>query len=265
MPHLIFVPGPGFSSWEEHRVLGPELQREGWTATFWNDPARSAAGADVMDHDGYLGSIEAHVLREAGSNELTIAAHSAAVHDVAIVLRRAQPRVRRIVLVAPSIDLHDSLMRVAKLAAEDFAIDDPARSAQIRQLTEQSREFFDQPMQEALGLAAEDQKLLGHYWKCGTASANFTSTMQRREARFMPEVFFSRMAAFASASSYLRDAPLRYDSFMLFGGADPVIDSEVNRRAGCALFRSTKATVVAGGGHWVHLERPLEFVRALVK
>ena len=106
MKHFLFVPGgPGFSGFEEARVLGPRLAAVGWTTTFWEDPSRNDATVDPSSFfERYLASLE-DTIRNLRGPHLTLACHSAAVHGALIAMQRAGVEVGRLVMIAPSLSV----------------------------------------------------------------------------------------------------------------------------------------------------------------
>ena len=177
--HIIFVPGgPGFSSRAEEAVLGPLLEPRGVQTTFWREPWRDAGDVPVS-WSTYVGGL-VQALGKASAAELTIIAHSFAIHPVTAALQQTGRSDCRLVLVAPVLDLAGGHHAIIRLAATDLARDQPDIAERMLRVAASSRSFFDTPMQEALGLAATDPVLFSRYWVDPNAFASFAETLAHR-------------------------------------------------------------------------------------
>ncbi len=252
---LLFIPGPGFGSHEEARVLGPRLQASGWETTFWNDPPHTQRGQNAeCSFDQYLDSLERDVRTAAGTH-LTIACHSAAIHPMLIALQQTSVTPERIVLIAPACDLTDAFRRVLGLAASDLGASRLDASQRLKVLIGQTRLFADAAMREGLELAATDPILFTHYWRDQAALAAFAEAARFPDGQFRPDVFFTVLegiAQFDLTASEAVDSP----ALAMFGTADPVINSEVSLSVARTKFPQLDVDYFDETGHWLHLEHP---------
>lgn len=261
--HLLFVPGPGFGSHEEARVLGPRLEALGWAASFWNDPSHTEAGKNIAcSFEQYLDSLEHH-LRSVGRNDLTIACHSAAIHPMLIVLERTSITPNRILLIAPACDLTDAFCRVLGLAAADLEAGQPDATRRLKVLIGQIRQVADAAMREGLELAATDPILFTHYWHDQIAMAAFGDAAQFPDGQFRPDVFFIVLDGLGRCLPELVNI-VDIPTIALFGIADPVINSEVSLSVARKIFSRLSVETLHDTGHWVHLEHPDAFVALLI-
>jgi len=261
--HFLFVPGgPGFTANEEARVLGPRLQAVGWSTSFWNDPSRADSAPRPSLFEEYLASLEA-TIRGLGGPHLTVACHSAAVHGVLIAMQRADVEIGRLVMIAPSLSQHDAFCRVLTLAASDFDGTRPDQANRIRTLLAGTQVVMDGPMREGLIIAADDAQLFTHYWRDPLAFTAFADAVSRPAGEFRPDTFFAIMDGLAALTpSYLEPDPrLSVPATIVFGGGDPVIDREMTLASARRIFSHLDDRTFDGAGHWVHLERPDEFLK----
>jgi pimeloyl-ACP methyl ester carboxylesterase len=262
---LVFVPGgPGFTAKEEARVLGPRLEAAGWHARFWDDPTRSDPTPRPTLFDDYLASLQA-ALGELAGQQLTIVSHSAGVHGVLIALERAAVEAMRIVMIAPSLSGNDAFRRVLGLAADDFEESQPEQAQRIRTLLGASCQLMDDPMREGLTLAAQDPQLFAHYWRDQAAFESFVRTTSQPDAQFRPDTFFAVMDGLATYDpSYLQPIPpLAVPAVIVFGDCDPVVDPAATLSVARRTFSQLDVRTFNGAGHWLHLERPDDFVTLL--
>ncbi len=258
--NFLFVPGPGFGSHEEARVLGPRLEALGWAATFWNDPPHTDRGQNIeCSFEQYLDSLEHH-LRGAGTHDLTVACHSAAIHPTLMVLQRTSVMPERLVLVAPACDLTNAFSRVLGLAASDLEAGQPDASRRLKVLIGQTRHFSDSAMREGLDLAATDPILFTHYWQDPVALTAFAAAAQFADGQFRPDVFFTVLDGLGRHSSEFAittDTP----ALAVFATADPVVDAAVTLPAARKVFSRLSIDTFVDAGHWLHLERPEAFLQ----
>ena len=174
---------------------------------------------------------------------------------------------KRLVLIAPALDVHEAHRRVVQLAVHDFAELQPERADRLRMLLTRTRRLFDTDMQEALAIAADDPFLFRHYWQDENAFDGFAATLARPEAQFNPATFFAVLAGLASLGcDYLRPSrPFDVETVVLLGGRDPVVDLSAAGSGARILFSRVDERVVEGSGHWVHLEHPDVFLDLLTK
>lgn len=265
---VFFVPGgPGFSSKHEAEVLSSRLDALGWGSWFWDDPWRGERAGDNRSLDAYVDALQLHIEEHAGSPRLTIIGHSFAVHPLLIVLGRRQLSVNRLVLVSPMLDLHEGHRRLVQLAARDFEETQRARAARLRELLEETRALFDVPMRAALMLAAEDPLLLQHYWYDKHAFGEFVASTEGGDSAFSAETFFGVLEGLARRGlSHLSvRGPFQIPTTVVFGAADPVVDRQATAANARLLFTSFEEHCVDRCGHWLHLERPDEFLEIVLK
>jgi pimeloyl-ACP methyl ester carboxylesterase len=260
--HVCFVPGgPGFSSDHEAAVLGPLLDRRGWTSTFWNEPWRGNEAQPSWD--AYCESL----VRTLGElpHGATIVAHSFAVHPVVAALQRLQERNDRLILIAPVLDLMEGHRAIARLAASGLRHARQDTAQRIVDALATSRSFFDSDMQAALGLASTDTTLFARYWHNPAALASFADTLAVPRSAFDMATFGTLLATMHERAWALPALPPTRDGVVFLGERDPIVAPDVAMAALSKWSPAMKTHVVEDAGHWVHLEAPEFFCEVLAE
>ena len=260
-PRIIFVPGgPGFSSRHEAAVLGPRFKARGWSAHFSDEPWRVDRSTPVS-WDTHVDALAASI---DGLSDVTLVAHSFAVHPVVSAINRLNPRQCRLVLVAPTLDIPVGHQAVVRLAAKGLSESDAELTRRMLETAAKSQSLFDAPMQQALGLAATDPTLFARYWCDPIAFQEFAHTLAEPQNAFDLGSFVAVLSQLAELKWVLPTAP-GCEILAAVGSGDPVVDAEHTREALADWAPQATLEVFAGRGHWLHLEAPDQFCDFLAR
>jgi len=107
----------------------------------------------------------------------------------------------------------------------------------------------------------QDEKLFTHYWTDEGQMRASAAAQARREAQFDVDAFFAVLTDFGHRGAYLLSAAaVTLPTLSLFGAADPVTPFDEQREAVRAAAPEARIEVLDGCSHYLHQERPHQFV-----
>jgi len=268
--HFVFLHGgPGFNSFAEQAILGPLFERDGHAIKFWNEPSRLRPHGDSFDANSafgnWLASAERCVLSAGQSQPLHLITHSVTVHAVAEIVRRHRERIASLVIIAPGADTFATFTNVLRLGHEDLRAAKPEIASTIATCLERTRAVFDESLREGLLNVLHDDRLFTHYWANPEQMAASAAAQAQPEAQFDVESFFAVLSEFGNRGATLLSSPVHIPALGLFGARDRITPFEEQITALEAGFPGVRTEVLDGCSHYLHLDRPQQFVDRVVE
>lgn len=268
MRFLFVHGGPGMNNFAEQAILGPLLSARGLGARFWNEPSRLRPSGDPFDSvaafSGWVASLERALLALSDTAPVVVQAHCFASGPAIDVARRHPGRVAALVLTGPSPDPYVGLLRVLRLAQADLADDLPEVASKLGECLTRTRSLMDSAMQDAVGLALNDQKLFTHYWADRAQFEKSVAAMAVPEAQFDAESFFAVATDFAQQWPRRIEKPLTTPTLIVCGGRDPITPYTETVRGVLDEIPDATVEIFEDAGHFVHLDRPEQFVDTMI-
>ena len=257
--------GPGLNSFAEQAILGPLFEDAGHVVDFWNEPSTLRPRGDAFDpahaFEHWLASAEGFVLRSASRQPVQLIAHSIACHAAMEIARRHPHRLANLVLVAPAADPFAAFRNVLRLAVQDLETAKPEIASVIASCLFRTRALLDAPMCEGMMNVLHDEMLFTHYWVDEGWMQASAAAQARPEAQFDVNAFFAVLTDFSQRSAdVLSTGAVTLPTLSLFGAADPVTSFGEQREAIRAAVPEARIEVLDGCSHYLHLERPHQFV-----
>jgi pimeloyl-ACP methyl ester carboxylesterase len=255
---LFFHGGPGLNSFMEMGRLKPAMADRHAELFCWNEPSRLRSQEPTeYSFSGWMNSLLAVIREKAESGPIGVIGHSfgciGAVHAAAAL----PSLVDSIVLLAPALDQFATQTRIAEIALRDYSEAGSVNAEVITRLLAQSRTCSDESMREALSLAAQDPKLLTHYWNSPQAMNESLSHLASPERQVDMESFFAVSEDYAK--NHERDlSSLRpgQAAKVLFFREDQVSDEAAERQVMSKILPHAVIEVQKGLGHFGHLDDP---------
>jgi pimeloyl-ACP methyl ester carboxylesterase len=266
---LVFLHGgPGFNSFAEQAILGPLIDARGHEMVFWNEPSRLRPQGDPFEATGafahWLHSAEQCVLRAASSGPVYLIAHSCSVTAALEIARRHARSLAGLVLVAPGLDMFAAYCNVLRLGREDLADTLPEVASSLGECLSRTRRVIDDALREGLLLVLRDERLFGHYWADADQFRASMAAMARPDAQFDLDSFFGVLTDCGErGGSLLSTAPVTTSTLVLFGVLDRITTVADQRPVVEAAVPHADIRVLDGCSHYLHLDRPDEFVSLL--
>ncbi len=258
--------GPGFNSCAESRILGPILTRAGLETAFWNEPSSLRAEGEAFRQDGayreWVMSAQRALDRAAIPGvPVVLMAHSFAIHAALELADRQAERLVGLVALAPSLDLNAVYRAVLSLARADFARNEDHRADLIEQCLRDSTTLFDACMVEGLAIAAQSHTLFDHYWTCRQSQRATAEARNIPEAQFDGESFFAVLSDYARTTASRRSPPsVDVPILAVFGEDDPISPEGLHAPLLRSRATDVRSRTFAGASHYVHLEKPSEWI-----
>lgn len=252
--------GPGLCSAPDRAILGERLRARGHSCVFWDEPSRLRPSGGPFDpkraYERWLASAERCVRGASEDEAVWLLTHSFAVQAGLELCRRHSERIRGLVAITPVVDALETYRSMLRLAERDFRSLGDERAEAIAARLRTTTRVMDEPMQQALALAAEDSGLLDHYW-VSTAAQQRAMEAHGDAAVIDAESFFAVLCDFGDRCDTLHtDGPVSQPVLAVFGERDPVTPLVAQLPALQAVAPRTEAVTMPSTGHFVHLEAP---------
>lgn len=266
---IVFINGgPGFNSEAERNILAPHFNSKGYEAFFWDEPSelRQSTGNQSSGNafefatenvslfiqkicdDKYALSIPC---------ELTLVAHSFAVHYVVRLAEKHVNSIKELILISPAINIEETDKNIFGLAVKGL-IDEghPDVSAELAALIPALGKAFDNTKMQAFILTSQYASLFLNYW-------NDLNRMQQYFFHLKGEFSFDPNAFFAVRASMpiVNEDPsvkISIPTQVYFGASDPIVLSEQQLPLLKKYFNSFDIHILAGTRHYSHIERLLD-------
>lgn len=260
--------GPGFNSFAEQAMLGPLFQSRGHEVAFWNEPSGLRPDGDPFAATGAFGrwfaSAEQLVLRSTASAPVHLIAHSITAHAAMEIARRHARLLSSLVLVTPGADAFVTYCSVLRLAQEDLAETKPEVASAIAETLALTRVVMDDAMREGMWNVLNDERLFTHYWADRHQMQAAMAARARPEAQFDVDSFFAVLGEWQQGAARLSSVPITLPTLALFGADDRVTAADEQRAALRAAAPAARIEVVDHCSHYLHLDRPQDFVDRVV-
>jgi pimeloyl-ACP methyl ester carboxylesterase len=266
-PLLFLHGGPGLNSLAEEALLGPALKAQGRAVFFWNEPSKLRPWGDVFDsRAAFSGCVVSasralqSLYREGGS-AVDLVCHSFSA-NLAYLLALDHPEwIRTLTLVAPAFHLDEVLNHVVAFAEQDLMATLPERARVLKEAASLSRTLFDAPMQEAIGVAAQDPNLFTHYWRNHEAMGRYFGVWSEHSAQLDFESYQAVMTEFAARPGIaVASPPVEVPTRLIFGAGDRIVHLAKERATCAQLFSKLETELFDQSGHFPHLEEPGRFL-----
>lgn len=245
--------GPGFTSKPEEKLLGPLLPTN-TQIHFWNElsPLRGAKDLTNFFQQNleYLKKDLESALKSNG--DLTPIFFSFGLQYLLHLPNELTSQFKKIILIAPAMDLSKVDRNIFHLALNDFKQSNPASHAQLTAMIEKLEPQFDQKKEEAFLLASTAATLFANYF-------NSEKAMMSYFEHLTGDFGFSVDSFLATRRSLPLTVPVKNfeaKTLALFGKVDPItpfndqfqVLSQYFPHLNCQQFDSHK--------HFLHVENP---------
>ena len=267
-PLLFIHGGPGMNSYAEHALLAPLVTNKGFEPTFWNEPSKDRPEGFPFDPaNAFMGLVESvkkqiSELRER-SSKVHIVCLSFAVHPLFNALLEDSRGIDSILIVSPVFHFKKEIWNIIGFAEKDFEENAPDKAAALKKLRRESERFFDEKMQQALQIGAEDESLFTNYWHNKTAMANYFGVWEKFGATLDLVSFFSAMGQFATIDESFSGKSFEIPTTVVFGKHDRVVHQDDEIRKCKELFPNLTIHTFDQSGHYPHIEETERFLDLL--
>jgi pimeloyl-ACP methyl ester carboxylesterase len=251
-------------------MLGPLFHAAGHKSVFWNEPSRLRPDGERFEAAGaferWLASAERSVLSAARSLPVHVITHSVSVHAGLEISRRHRSRVASLVLVAPAMDVFTTYTNVLRLGQDDLTAVKPDIASAIADCLTRTRTVLDAAMREGMMNVLQDEQLLRHYWADLQQFKASLAAQSKPGGQFDAESFFAVLTDFGERCvALLSDALITIPTLVLFGARDPITPVQQQQRSIEAVVPGAYIKVIDGCSHYVHLDRPQQFIDVLME
>lgn len=270
--------GPGLNSSPEKSLLAPQFKAAGLSLSFWDEPSRSRGTHEVFEgtstgpakcaspYRAWVLSLERALLTEASKirGKIHVISHSFSALPTLEIVRRNPDVFASLTFLAPASSLLDTYKNLLRVAARDFKLAAPEKSALLENLIRDTRAVMDDALKRGLELAFQDPALLPQYFADQTRFSEAMTAFQAPGAAPDFESLFSVLADFKNhETENLLDSPLPIRTRVLFGELDPLCPSstELGRFQKC--FTHLTHHILAGASHYLHLDQTENFIALL--
>ncbi len=260
--------GPGFNSEPERNILGPHLNSQGHEAFFWNEPSElrpkkeslsvgNAFELATEDASLFLKKICEDKYTRNLPCELTLVAHSFAVHHAVRLAEKHATTIKEIILISPAINVEDADKNIFLVAVRGL-IDEghPEVSAELAAMIPTSKESFDEAKIQAFMLATQYSSIFTNYWSDLILMQHYFSYLNG-EFGFDFKGFFAvreSMPLVNKDPSFKISIPTQ----VYFGESDPIVLAEQQLPLLRKYFSSFDTHILTGAKHYSHIERLLD-------
>jgi pimeloyl-ACP methyl ester carboxylesterase len=259
--------GPGFNSQPELKILGPALKKVGVTLSGFDEPSSfRPAQNDVSEPRAFQRVVTALTKTLSSQSFDLIFAHSWGIYPLIKALQ--DPKVSRpnkIVLISPILDLYEAHKYLAETAASDLDSIDTEKAAAIRKKLQMSQTFFDQELQEALQLGLAAPNLLSHFWCNANAAGAYFGSLTSPEYQVDIQNFFQILADFSLEENKYPSVFSDTTNYqVIIGEKDAYPERAFALGRLGELVPSFTTTIIQGANHYPHIEKPNEFIEAVL-
>jgi pimeloyl-ACP methyl ester carboxylesterase len=258
--------GPGLNSFGESKLLGPAIEAAGHEVHFWNEPSVNRLQGDPFSTSGAFGnwiaSAERAFLSICTAEPVHVIAHSFSYAVACELARRYPARVAGLVLIAPAAQPAISFTNLLKLA-QRIAV--PGVAAVFAKCVSDTRSVLDAPMRKGFQQILDDATLFGgvftNYWVDRDRFHAWLATQADPEAQFDVASFVSVLDDYrARGVSFRSDKPVTSRTLAFFAAQDPVVTFSEQAAIVRADIPEAQFELVEGCGHFIHLERPQDWL-----
>lgn len=268
-PILYLHGGPGMSSIAENQLFQPFLLNNRIDAIFWNEPSKSRPSGDLFTPEhafsNWMNSARkkaVEVFQEKGP--LHLVAHSFAAIPSLLIAREHPQMISQLTWIAPAFSLYFSFKTILQLCHSDFQKTDPESAKALQLCINNSKKFFDGPMQEGLLLASKNAFLFTHYWQQTSAMIQFFECLKESGSIMDFESFFSVCLDLSQKlDSIDLESPLDCPTQLVLGKNDLIIDNQNIIQIVSKLAPQTKISIFENSKHYPHLEEIEQFFKVL--
>ena len=259
--YLFFHGGPGFNSLAEEQLFRVHLEKKDAQVEFWQEP--SSKDQDFVAETAFqrlLDSADTFLQRYSfHGKEIILIAHSFGSHAVTYLAQK-YPQVKKVILLAPSLNMPRSEDNIFKLAYKDFVNQgDSIRAVELLGVLSNLLDCYDQTRERGIRLSLEDEQLFTHYWNDKKIMAEyFKYFMSNGQGLDLNSLIAVRRSMFK-----LPYSQIKIPCVVIFGQDDKVIDIEVQFAKVCKYYVSAKKVIIEKSAHYPHLEFPQSVLREI--
>lgn len=265
---VLFVHGgPGLNSGPEERVFSRILEQHSIKAQFWHEPSNlRPKGAQFKEADAYknwLDSISADI--RALQPRVIVAISFGALGVTHLMLNEKQPLSAKLLFVSPTLDIDGTMKKMMGFSLTDFESSDPERFEKIKALTNETKSFWDQPMQAGVSLAWENPNLPLHYFedietlkKWGAVMSEPSFQVDNLSQNKVFEDFIAKQKSYEKVAVEKLSPPT-----VILGDKDRLCPEEEVRTELSRFFKGSTIKKFSKAKHFPHLEKPEEFIQVL--
>jgi pimeloyl-ACP methyl ester carboxylesterase len=256
--------GPGLNSNPEAHILASYLSSLKHEAFFWNEPSdlrpdgehynnETAFGRAVESAEKFVTKICQDKVYRKSKCELTLMAHSFAVHYAVRLAQKFKKQIVEIILISPGLNINDADKNILKLAMNDLEkMGHSDVSNQIASLLPLLKEEFDQNKMQAFILGSQDGALFVNYW-------SDLNLMQAYFSYVVGEYAFDAKGMFAVRATLpkIEEAPsekISIPTSVYFGELDPVTPAQEQIPALKKYFSNLAIHILTEAKHYPHIE-----------
>ncbi len=256
MREVLFIHGgPGLNSEPEKRLLSSHLKE--FKTHFWNEPSElRGQKISTNAYQDWLNSIK----KMQPENSILIANSFGSLG--ALHLIEQEIKLKKIVFLSPTIQLHQVFLKMIELAIFDFQKRNDDKANEIQKLKNTISSFYDSSMQKALDLTFQDPDLFPHYWQNYKILGEWGAILGEQEFQFD---FQSQKAVLNNLKDKFTELPSLKSNArvtVIYGENDPVwLDSNISLFQ--SMFKDIKFHKFEDCGHFPHLENKELFIKVI--
>jgi pimeloyl-ACP methyl ester carboxylesterase len=255
--------GPGLNSEPERNMLGPYLKDSGHEGYFWNEPSEQRHEELFYHEISFQRANESanryiqDLCEEKKDNglkcELTLLAHSFAVHYAVRLALSQKEVIKEIILISPALNIKDVDINLLQLAVG--GLEDEGHfetSHELAQVIPYLNEAFDSKKMQAFSLGSKYAGLFLNYWSDHVLMQRYFSYMVGNfsfDIKGMFEVRASMPLVNADPFEQI-EIPTR----VYFGEIDPVTKINEQMPLLNKYFSHLEVRALSGIRHYPHLE-----------
>jgi pimeloyl-ACP methyl ester carboxylesterase len=260
--------GPGFNSEPERNILGPYLNSKGHESFFWNEPSElrpkkeslvvgNAFELATEDASLFLKKICEDKYNRNLPCELTLVAHSFAVHHAVRLAEEHAKTIKEIILISPAINVKDADTNIFLVAVKGL-IDEghPEVSAELAAMIPELEEGFDKAKIQAFMLATQYAAIFTNYWSDLNLMQHYFSYL-KEEFSFDFKGFFAVRESMPLVNKD-PSSKISIPTQVYFGECDPIVLADQQLPLLKKYFASFDTHMLAKTKHYSHIERMLD-------
>jgi pimeloyl-ACP methyl ester carboxylesterase len=255
--------GPGLNSEPERNMLGPYLKNLGHEGYFWNEPSEQRP-EEVFYHeisfqranesaDRYIQDLCEEKKENGLACEVTLVAHSFAVHHAVRLALSQKEVIKEIILISPALNIKDVDINLLQLAVGGLKDEGQFETShELAQMIPSLNEAFDSKKIQAFALGSKYAGLFLNYWSDHALMQRYFSYMIGNfsfDIKGMFEVRATMPLVKADPFEQI-EIPTR----VYFGEIDPVTKVHEQISNLDKYFSHLEVSVLSGIRHYPHLE-----------
>lgn len=265
MAKLFYIHGgPGLNSRPESQILKEVFEKHDHQIFFYNEPSilRKNEILSLNPFENYLLDLEKNFLKflEESKESVSIIAHSFGVYGAHYLVKKFEPEIGHLFLVAPAFDLNAVDSNLINLSISDFQKLDQEKAKSLMTLNQERKGNFDQKTLEALFVVASNPHYTDHYFVNSSTKIKYYSHMVEEFAFDIESFLGIRNSLNANLVNHSK---VKIPCTVFVGENEKITwtESEITRLE--ALFDLFDTQMVSDVGHYPHLEKTSEILNLI--